>query len=41
MAMFTAGQATEEEIGLLMTGGAAHAREQAIDVEAPGLAEGQ
>jgi simple sugar transport system ATP-binding protein len=41
MAMFKAGQATEEEIGLLMTGGAAHAREQAIDVEAPGLAEGQ
>jgi simple sugar transport system ATP-binding protein len=40
MAVFNAGEATEEQIGLLMTGGAAHAREQAIDVEAPALAEG-
>jgi simple sugar transport system ATP-binding protein len=40
MAEFKAGEATEEEIGLLMTGGAAQAREHAIDVEAPALVEG-
>lgn len=37
MGVFPAGDVSEEEIGLLMTGGAGQAAEQAIDLEAPGL----
>ncbi len=40
MGVFDAGEATEEEIGLLMTGGAGHTAEQSIDLEAPALSPG-
>jgi simple sugar transport system ATP-binding protein len=40
MRTFQAGEATEDEIGLLMTGGAAATEEQSIDLHAPALAEG-
>jgi simple sugar transport system ATP-binding protein len=41
MATFQAGEASEEEIGLLMTGGEHKLAEQAIDLAAPALAEGE
>jgi len=37
MAVYKAGQATEDQIGLLMTGGAEKAAEQSIDLEAAAL----
>jgi len=37
MAIFKAGEADEDRIGLLMTGGAAQTEEQSIDLEAPAL----
>ncbi|HEX6506695.1 MAG TPA: ABC transporter ATP-binding protein [Chloroflexota bacterium] len=40
MGVFTAGTASEEQIGLLMTGGAAQTQEQSIDLEAPALSQG-
>lgn len=40
MATFTAGKATEDEIGLLMTGGAGQSEEQRIDLAAPALSQG-
>jgi len=40
MAVFNAGEATEEEIGLLMTGGEVQSKELAIDTDAPALSQG-
>jgi simple sugar transport system ATP-binding protein len=40
MDVFAAGTANEDEIGLLMTGGAQHTEEQSIDLEAPALSQG-
>ncbi len=40
MQIFEAGEADEEEIGLLMTGGAAQTAEQSIDLAAPALSQG-
>jgi simple sugar transport system ATP-binding protein len=40
MRIIRSGEASEEEIGLLMTGGAAATAEQSIDLHAPALAEG-
>lgn len=40
MQIFQAGEADEEEIGLLMTGGAAQTAEQGIDLAAPALSQG-
>jgi len=40
MDVFEAGTANEDEIGLLMTGGAQHTAEQSIDLEAPALSQG-
>ncbi|MGH2444299.1 MAG: ABC transporter ATP-binding protein, partial [Chloroflexota bacterium] len=40
MAVFVSGEAGEDQIGLLMTGGAAQTAEQSIDVEAPALGPG-
>jgi simple sugar transport system ATP-binding protein len=40
MRIFDAGEADEEEIGLLMTGGAEKTAEQSIDFDAPALAQG-
>jgi general nucleoside transport system ATP-binding protein len=40
MDVFEAGTANEDEIGLLMTGGAQHTEEQSIDLEAPALSQG-
>jgi simple sugar transport system ATP-binding protein len=39
MAVFNSGEATEEQIGLLMTGGTGH-QEAPIDVDAPALSQG-
>ncbi len=41
MGEFTAGTTTEEQVGLLMTGGAVEADEHHIDLEAPALRLGQ
>jgi simple sugar transport system ATP-binding protein len=40
MGIFEAGESNEEEIGLLMTGGAQRAAEQGIDLDAPALTQG-
>ena len=40
MQIFGSGEADEEEIGLLMTGGAAQTAEQSIDLAAPALSQG-
>ena len=39
MDVFNAGEAGEDQIGLLMTGGAQHTAEQSIDLEAPALSQ--
>ena len=40
MDLFEAEEADEEQIGLLMTGGAQQTEEQSIDLEAPALSQG-
>jgi simple sugar transport system ATP-binding protein len=40
MDIFAAGTVSEDQIGLLMTGGAQHSEEQKIDLEAPALTKG-
>jgi simple sugar transport system ATP-binding protein len=40
MGVFAAGAVDEEQVGLLMTGGSAHAAEQSIDLTAPALTHG-
>jgi ABC-type uncharacterized transport system ATPase subunit len=40
MEIFNAGEASEDQIGLLMTGGSQRAAEQSIDLEAPALSQG-
>jgi ABC-type uncharacterized transport system ATPase subunit len=40
MRVFAAGEATEDQIGLLMTGGAAKTAEERIDLDAPALTQG-
>lgn len=40
MRTFEAGSASEDQIGLLMTGGSEHSEEQSIDLEAPALTQG-
>jgi general nucleoside transport system ATP-binding protein len=40
MGIFQAGAADEEQVGLLMTGGATHTAEQSIDFTAPALTQG-